>query len=248
MLVKKIGFEFEFFVGKYINGQNELVFPEDYGFSTDEFTILGEERTEASTNTPDLMGDFYKKWYRLQELAYKNKLIIYTDGFTSITPEFYAEILRRMGGKEISTCRNIYRTDILKMTDAIVEDGVIKSYYISTGLHLHFSFQQRVEYQYPKLVKIKDKYVHLGEYETRKAKENVLPEEWMKKIIRGYDKIWLKTLTKDYPRLKFRQPGFYETKPWGFEYRSLPFSYKSMANLPQILVDGFKFLDQIKFV
>ena len=246
MLEKKIGLEFEFIL--YSNKLNSIVLPGKYGFSTDEFIILGEERTGAFSTMPEIMGDFYNKWYKLQEKLTQNNLAYNIRGYESVTPEFYAEILRNMSTKEISVCKNLYKTDILKLTDAVVENGKIKSYYISCGLHLHFSFVNKAEFSSPKLVKLGKKYVHLGEYEKHTASLNVMPIEWMKKIIRGYDKIWLRTLTKDFPRLKFRYPGYYETKPWGFEYRSLPFNDEVIKFLPQIISDGFKFLDQIKFI
>ena len=137
MLTRKIGLEFEFIT--FSHKKDSIVFPGEYEFSTDEFIILGEERTLPHTNMPNLMGDFYAKWYKLQNKLIENNLYLDTKGYVNITPEFYAEILRKMGGKEISTCENLYKTDILKMSDAIVKDGKIESYYITTGLHLHFS-------------------------------------------------------------------------------------------------------------
>lgn len=246
MLVKKIGIEFELIL--FDVKKNSMVFPQDYGFSTDEFIILAESRVEPGTSVPEIMGNFYTNWYTIQERLNKNNLDWHRDGYLKVSPEFYAGILRRMGGKEISTCRNLYKTDILKLTDAIVENGVIKSYYLSAGLHLHFSLQNVVEYEYPKTITIKNKQICTGEYFKYKKEENVLPIEWMRKIIRAYDKNWLKVLTFNYPKLKFRHPGFYEYKSWGFEYRSLPFSEKAIKHLPTIISDGFKFLDQIKFV
>lgn len=246
MLEKKIGLEFEFIL--YSNKLNSIVFPGKYGFSTDEFIILGEERTGAFSTMPEIMGDFYNKWYKLQEKFNQNNLAYNSRGYESVTPEFYAGILRSMSTKEISVCKNLYKTDILKLTDAIVENGVIKSYYISCGLHLHFSLMSKQTFRKDTFSPFNgDLYKKLGE-STETKSENVMPIEWMKKIIRGYDKLWLRILTKDFPRLKFRYPGYYETKPWGFEYRSLPFNDQVIKFLPQIISDGFKFLDQIKFI
>jgi hypothetical protein len=46
-------------------------------------------------------------------------------------------------------------------------------------------------------------------------------------------------------RTKFRKPGFYEIKPYGFEYRSLPASDKSIAALPEITAFAFNLLCEL---
>jgi hypothetical protein len=46
-------------------------------------------------------------------------------------------------------------------------------------------------------------------------------------------------------RTKFRQPGFFELKPYGFEYRSLPANNKTMNALPEITRKAFDLLQQI---
>ena len=46
-------------------------------------------------------------------------------------------------------------------------------------------------------------------------------------------------------RTKYRQPGFFELKPYGFEYRSLPANADVMNALPEITQKAFKLLDEI---
>lgn len=46
-------------------------------------------------------------------------------------------------------------------------------------------------------------------------------------------------------RTKYRQPGFYELKPYGFEYRSLPFTPEVEAALPEIAMYAFELLNDI---
>ena len=46
-------------------------------------------------------------------------------------------------------------------------------------------------------------------------------------------------------RTKYRQPGFYEIKPYGFEYRSLPANGKTMDALLEITSKAFDLLKEI---
>lgn len=47
---------------------------------------------------------------------------------------------------------------------------------------------------------------------------------------------------KEGERTKYRQPGFYELKPYGFEYRSLPANDVTMEALPEIVEFAFELL------
>jgi len=47
-------------------------------------------------------------------------------------------------------------------------------------------------------------------------------------------------------RTKYRQPGFYELKEHGFEYRSLPANPKTMEALPEIVGKAFELLNSLK--
>ena len=46
-------------------------------------------------------------------------------------------------------------------------------------------------------------------------------------------------------RTKYRQPGFYELKPYGFEYRSLPFTPEVKEAIPEITKAAFMLLKEI---
>jgi hypothetical protein len=46
-------------------------------------------------------------------------------------------------------------------------------------------------------------------------------------------------------RTKYRQPGFFEIKPYGFEYRSLPANAMVMEALPEITKRAFDLLEEI---
>lgn len=47
-------------------------------------------------------------------------------------------------------------------------------------------------------------------------------------------------------RTKYRQPGFYELKPHGFEYRSLPANEDTLKALPEIVGKAFKLLEALR--
>jgi len=46
-------------------------------------------------------------------------------------------------------------------------------------------------------------------------------------------------------RTKYRQPGFFELKPYGFEYRSLPANSSVMEALPEITQKAFDLLEEV---
>jgi len=46
-------------------------------------------------------------------------------------------------------------------------------------------------------------------------------------------------------RTKYRQPGFYELKPYGFEYRSLPMTDEVEAHLFEIATTAFEILEDV---
>lgn len=59
------------------------------------------------------------------------------------------------------------------------------------------------------------------------------------------DEFFDKFAPKEKDRTKYRQPGFYELKPYGFEYRSLPANDRSIAALPEIIGKAFELLDSL---
>lgn len=202
-ILNKVGLEGEFFVTK--NGN--LVYPGDYGFDYDEYIILGEFRSDPGKTRAETIGNFYQEITRIRNLAKRNKVEVDFSGYKEITPQFKSEILRRMGSKEISQSRNIYKTDILSLSDDVIEDGVIVRSYISTGLHVHFSREAF--------------YKEIIEGKTYTDRVYLITPSQEKRIIRYMDNNILEEHNLGV-NLKFRNPGFYENKFWGFEYRSLP--------------------------
>lgn len=233
-LEKSIGLEFEYFLKNF---KGELVFPSDYGFPTDEFIILAECRVPPANTLHDVMGNFYREWYSILERADSLKLEVFmSEGYQSVTPQFYSTILKRIKVKEISTCSNIYKTDILQYSDTLVNDeGTIIEQRLSNGLHIHFGLDMVAHY-YNKVGKKQEVIDSI-------IRTSILTPKHRVKIIKWFDKVYLPHSVHEMPTLKYRQRGFYEVKPWGFEYRSLPFNYYTFARLSDIVRDAFKLLD-----
>jgi hypothetical protein len=65
-------------------------------------------------------------------------------------------------------------------------------------------------------------------------------------IVRQMDEAFFERFApKPVDRTKYRQPGYFELKPYGFEYRSLPANPETMAALPEITRKAF---DLLKFI
>lgn len=65
-------------------------------------------------------------------------------------------------------------------------------------------------------------------------------------IVKEMDKAFFDRFAPDkVDRTKYRQPGFFELKPYGFEYRSLPANAKIMEALPEITTKAFDLLKEI---
>lgn len=65
-------------------------------------------------------------------------------------------------------------------------------------------------------------------------------------IVRAMDEEFFdKFAAPENQRTKYRQRGFFELKPYGFEYRSLPANGKTMAALMEITSKAFKLLEEI---
>ena len=250
-IVNKIGLECEVLIR---NQKDELVIPSDYSLSHDDFIILGEIRSLPYETVQDTVFEFYKDYYAYETHVKHNKLFIdIQDGWDMISPEYYSTILKRMGNKEISQAKNIYKTDILKLTDAVVEDGKIVGHKISCGLHIHFSSDIVIteSHYVPKLDKLKEYLFYSSgseEVKTETKLYSLLTNNIIKSIIKGLDKDILSKFNIANQTLKFRNPGFYEIKPYGFEYRSLPFNNLVLDNLVEIVEYCFDKLNKLSKV
>jgi hypothetical protein len=248
-IVNKIGLECEVLIR---NNKDELVIPNDYGLAHDDFPILGEVRSLPYETVQDTVFEFWKDYYAYNLHTKYNKLFLdIQDGWDVISPEYYSKILKKMGNKEISQAKNIYKTDILKLTDAIVEDGKITGHKISCGLHIHFSSDIVIDndYSIPDFVQdTQNHYIKLPtttRYHEETKLYSLLTDNVIKSIIRGLDNDILYKYTIPNQKLKYRYPGFYELKSYGFEYRSLPFNQLVLDNLVSIVEYCFDKLNKL---
>lgn len=229
-IVHKIGLEAEFIL---LDDKGKMRFPAKHGFSHDEFFLLGEFRADPGSTREETIGYYMKALAQVLYLAKEKKLTADFSGVWSITPEMKADILRKMSSKTVPECKNIYGIDILKFSDDVVEGGTIKECRISAGLHVHFS--RWIEHEWTD----KD-----GRKQT--AWKSILTPSQMKKIITSMDSEALQKYTLGVP-LKYRQKGFYEIKPYGFEYRSLPMvpAYTYLENVMSLVDLAFCQLENL---
>jgi len=82
--------------------------------------------------------------------------------------------------------------------------------------------------------------------ETVKVRANRLNKPSIDYIVKEMDDAFFKRFApEEKQRTKYRQPGFFELKPYGFEYRSLPANPGTMAALPEITKKAFDLLKEI---
>jgi len=227
-IINKVGLEAEFFLK---DKNNALVFPARFDFDYDDYIILGEFRSDPGETREETIGNFIKSLCKVRRKAKENKLSL-SFGYEEITPQFKARILKEMGTKEIQNTHNIHKIDLLEYSDDVVEFGKIIKSRISAGLHVHFSREVLFSR------KIDDKEVT--------DKLFLLTETQKRRIIQKMDSIILPK-HKLNTVLKYRQPGFYENKSWGFEYRSLPMydGFVSLENLEGLVDFSFNCLESL---
>jgi hypothetical protein len=231
IIQNKIGLEAEYFLR---DKKGELVFPDHYGFSTDEFKVLAEFRASPGEHYAETVGNFFRELSAQIYRAKDKGLTPDFSGVAEVSPEFYAEVIRTTGMKGVPFCKNVYGTDLLKYSDNVVtKTGQITSSRISAGLHVHFSRQAVQEIQCKK--------------GTETYNVNLLTNSQVKRIVRQMDKKVLPNFAMKVP-LKYRMPGFYEKKSYGFEYRSLPMTgaFLSLATVMDVVATAFSLLEQLE--
>ena len=252
MIENKIGLEFEFLLR---NKKGDLVFPSKYGFEVDDFPIIGEARAEAGSSIEEALGNFFKAYYEVVKKAEKKNLTVDISGYTEITNEFNAKILKEMGTKTIAETKNLKGTEILECNDDVVKDGKVVGRLISTGFHIHFSSSLTQKlfapiYKPVDLFWLKDKppftvYKKEGDEVLDTVNISRITMPVLKEIITYFDKKVLPKYELEVD-LKYRMPGYYEIKSYGFEYRSLPFSQEVLDDIYEIVSEAFKKLEELK--
>jgi len=266
-----VGLEAEFILADV---NRELVFPVDFGFDTDEYILLAEIRANPGETPEETVANFIKTFTKFENSLHEKILSWAASGYYIISPELNAKVLRRMGSKEITQSQNIYGTDLLTLSDDVIEDGKVVGRKISAGLHVHFSSSETVEdYKWESLyeyhpVKLPitlgdtgvsttvDLYrrAELAREQQKKlsvkAYANRITNPVINHIVQEMDILLDQLIFGDHEtrKLKYRQPGFYEKKyHGGFEYRSLPANEQTLSlyGITHIVNHAFKLLEEL---
>ena len=91
---------------------------------------MGYYRRTKGYSREETISNFLEVFYATQHEIKEINPAWYMDfetGWTELTPKFYAEVLRKMGTKEVCQAKNIYPDiDLLALTDQITSGGKIK--------------------------------------------------------------------------------------------------------------------------
>lgn len=105
---------------------------------------------------------------------------------------------------------------------------------VKEGEKEHTSFLE--ELIKPEILLYKRKELPKKEPEKLSVSTSVLTKPVVEYIVRTMDDAFFERFApKKEDRTKYRQAGFYELKPYGFEYRSLPANAATMEALPEIV-------------
>lgn len=268
MLNNMIGVEAEFFL---LNKKGEVIVP-PASWDRDGFPLLGEIRGEPGKNTAEVYANFIKRELEINLKCADDNIII-MDNFRQIKLAVYRKAMAEMRRGETEkwavteNIRNIHGTDINDFSDQIIgKNHKIQGINASCGLHIHFSSEMIVEkevreeqYEYfpvPISLGSKDglttqlelyKYKGYDKKETLTARASQLNQPTIEWIVKQMDtKFFGMFAPPEAERTKYRKHGFYETKPYGFEYRSLPANMESIAALPVIIEFAFSLLDELR--
>jgi len=263
----KIGIEAEYILR---NKAGEIVIPPAYA-DRDGFPVLGEIRGEPGTTVEETITNFMKAKIHIERLLNKGGNTISFEAVSNVPLRTYkkamAIIRDNAEGKDdlLSTVMNIYNIDISDYSDQIIKDNKIQGCRASCGLHIHFSSNtsdKRTinETQYEEIdlpIKILDgkaeTTISLYKYKGYEEKEKIevsvsqLNRPTVEWIVKSMDeKFFDRFAPEKKDRTKFRQPGFFECKPYGFEYRSLSSTTESINALLEIVEFSFKLLNSLR--
>jgi hypothetical protein len=166
---------------------------------------------------------------------------------------------------QVGKVKNVYEINIEDYSDQVLENGKIQGINSSCGLHIHFSCRETVskiieDVKYTlvtlpiKLAEVSGENTILTELirpEIHLYSKECLPDKIKKRvsvfasvltkpvveyIVKELDNAFFERFApKEEDRTKYRRPGFYKLKPYGFEYRSLPANNATMEALPEIV-------------
>lgn len=247
MIKYKIGLEAETFLFNKTNAP-EIV-PAYY--DRDDFPLLAEIRGKPGESVGEVVGNFVTALIELRTKLERNKSELHMDshsGFYYVPLSLHKEAHKVMGGKAVDESLNIYGTSVEEFPDDQRNlAGRITHRCVSCGLHVHFSAEEVVTKQEPLYTKAgKKEYTRSSEFKTIEIGRLSLlkPRLVISDIVKGMDKeLYPKLISEEVKkRCKYRQPGFYELKPYGFEYRSLPYIDQNVDVMTGIVETAFDLL------
>lgn len=264
MIKNMIGLEAEAFLRK--EGSDELVVASEVTNRHDDFPLLAEIRGEPGIEVSSAVANFMSELYHLRKLLPSGYYLDMSSSFYSIPASLYSKCMHIMGTKELSKAKNIYGTDMTELNDMQIVDGKIQSTLISAGLHVHFSstvedtISVPVVDQYTSVsiplkfgdadISFSNLYKRIeakGEPRKVTAKVNQITRPVLEYIVKKMDEELLPKYAPE-EKMKYRMPGWYEIKPYGFEYRSLPMDNLVLNTLYQIAEYSFSLLDDLALV
>ncbi len=263
---RNVGIEVEYLT---LDEKGQVVLPPLY-LDVDDFPLLAEIRAKPGSTVANTVANFLLRKMEV-ERQLSRELSMSFQSSARVGLDVYRRAMQactKPKNEVAGNVRNLYGTDITDFSDQIIKGGKIQGINISCGLHIHFSCRSvdRVEVMRPKYTEVQlpirvpetvpegakallqpfiDLYKSDG-YEVEQVLEatasllNRPTIEWM---VRSLDEEFFERLAgPKEKRTKYRQPGFFELKPYGFEYRSLPASPEALDALPEIVEAAFKLL------
>ena len=267
MIQNMIGVEAEYFLVNAKTG--EATIPPSY-YDRDDFPLLGEIRSDPGETTGKVYASYIEKQTGIiKDLGSKTNRINFS-ARKRINLKTYRKATSQITTNKqdtIGKVENIYGVDISDYSDQIIGDNnKIQGIYASCGLHIHFSSEVKDERKI-KMPKYEQMYIPLSINNNGTSMEMTMPLykcdgydvaetitvrasritnpviQW---IVEEMDKKFFdKFAPIENERTKYRRPGFYEIKPYGFEYRSLPANDASIAALPEIIDFAFELLNKL---
>ncbi len=136
------------------------------------------------------------------------------------------------------SCRNISKVEVSKDRYELVELPIS----VTSGIDGEAVERKGVHELIKPSIRL-HRFVGTDVKKTLKAQASLLNQPTIEYIVRHFDEKWFKQFAPAKADCtKYRQPGFYERKSYGFEYRSLPATTQTIEALPDMVNDAFELL------
>lgn len=220
MIKNMIGIEAEVFARS--NETGEFVILRD-DFPHDGVPILAEIRGDPAEVWYDAVGKFEAARLALMDKAARADILLTTVPYMDVTDRKMRKAIRNAIVKS-GKPRNLYGEPDEVSSLTLGEHNRVLSQRFDAGLHIHFSSQSVLSYS-----------TRVGGTDTTVSHtESRMSMPIISAIVRDMDKFYTDNVGVD-AGSTYRAPGWFELKPYGFEYRSLPFSESVYGILPHIV-------------